>query len=549
MIRSVMVLMFMVSMLIPGAASGGTQAEYFLDSIEPDRTIKSGTPLYMKLVSDNTPEARAFRVAASLADARESMDAFADSPDGLFRVHYDTSGIHAPDLSDTNLNGIPDYVDSALDYLDYAWKLAVYDLGYGTPLSDGALGGTGTGGQSLVDCYIKELASRRLYGFTMTDNFNPGPSTSYLTIDNDYTESIYSSTGYDALRVTTAHEFFHVIHYTYWGRNDYLWWMEQSAVWFEDFAWDDVNDYVHYVSFFFDNHDLTLDTSNGSFEYGAALFVMMLVEKHGFNLIRNIWEDIRSGANGDIELLDAHIPGGLGAAVSDLAVWAYFTGERANTEDFFSEASSIKETMAHDATHDASDTSGSLTLRHHAFKYVSLDRSGGYNSGESIRIVTEFPDGGTWSNRVILYESPGNYTVHDLPSASTDITIDRHYSRVVLVLANTDGANTTLTANYTMEVNPATGEKPTPYSFAVGQNYPNPFNAVTTIPYSIAERCRVTLKVYDIRGALAATLVDGTLQPGDHTVIFNGAGLASGTYVAVLKTDNATSANRMIILK
>ena len=549
MIRSVTIMVFTASLLAPVAVSAGTQAAYFLDSIEPDRTLKSGTPLYMKLLTDDTPVARAFRAAASHAVAREDLDAFADSPEGLFRVHYDTAGLHAPDLTDTNVNGIPDFVDSTLAYLDYAWELAVDELGYGTPLSDGLLGGTGADGHPLVDCYIQELASRRLYGFTLTDGFNLGPASSYITVDNDYTESIYASKGYDALRVTTAHEFFHVIHYTYWGRNDSMWWMEQSAVWFEDHAWDDVNDYLNYLSYFFDNRDIPLDTSNDTFEYGATLFAMMLDEMYDSDLIRDIWEAMRSGSDGDIEILNAHIPGGLGRAVSDLAVWSYFTGDRANGEEFFSEAALIGETMTHAATHDVTDVSGTLELRHYAFKYVSLTRSGGFDGGESIRIATGYPDGGTWANRVILYESPGDYTVHDLPNAPTDIPIDRNYSRIVLVLVNTDSRNVTFTATYTADINPGTGGKSTPYAFVIRQNYPNPFNASTTVPYSIADHGRVTLKVYDIRGALAATLVDGIHLPGDHTALFNGAGLASGTYVAVLESNSSNTARRMIFLK
>ena len=37
------------------------------------------------------------------------------------RVHFDTSGEDAPDQTDTDQNGIPDYVDSTLVYLEYAW--------------------------------------------------------------------------------------------------------------------------------------------------------------------------------------------------------------------------------------------------------------------------------------------------------------------------------------------------------------------------------------------------------------------------------------------
>ncbi len=80
-------------------------------------------------------------------------------------------------------------------------------------------------------------------------------------------------------------------------------------------------------------------------------------------------------------------------------------------------------------------------------------------------------------------------------------------------------------------------------------NYPNPFNASTAIPFEIPARGRVTLKVYGVNGALAAVLVDGTLTAGRYTAAFDGAGLGSGTYIAVLETGGRRTAAKMLFLK
>ncbi len=45
------------------------------------------------------------------------------------------------------------------------------------------------------------------------------------------------------------------------------------------------------------------------------------------------------------------------------------------------------------------------------------------------------------------------------------------------------------------------------------QNYPNPFNPVTTIKYSVKERSRVTIKLYDILGREVKTLLDEVKVP------------------------------------
>lgn len=53
-------------------------------------------------------------------------------------------------------------------------------------------------------------------------------------------------------------------------------------------------------------------------------------------------------------------------------------------------------------------------------------------------------------------------------------------------------------------------------------NSPNPFTSSTTIHYSIPDRSVVRLRVYDMSGALIATLVDQTAPEGDHQVVWNG---------------------------
>ena len=53
-----------------------------------------------------------------------------------------------------------------------------------------------------------------------------------------------------------------------------------------------------------------------------------------------------------------------------------------------------------------------------------------------------------------------------------------------------------------------------PRSFTLSQNYPNPFNPTTTISFSVPDRRKVSLEVYDLRGRRVRGLVDRNLTPG-----------------------------------
>jgi flagellar hook capping protein FlgD len=61
-----------------------------------------------------------------------------------------------------------------------------------------------------------------------------------------------------------------------------------------------------------------------------------------------------------------------------------------------------------------------------------------------------------------------------------------------------------------------------PHVNALEQNRPNPFNPETTIPYSIAARGRVAIRIFDIAGRLVRTLIDRVEPAGSHVVRWNG---------------------------
>jgi hypothetical protein len=93
------------------------------------------------------------------------------------------------------------------------------------------------------------------------------------------------------------------------------------------------------------------------------------------------------------------------------------------------------------------------------------------------------------------------------------------------------------------------GENELPGSFDLAQNYPNPFNPSTTINFVLGKTSNVTLSVFNILGQKVATLVDGPMAVGSHTVHFNGKSLASGVYIYRLETPGFVSSKKMMFLK
>ncbi|MCX5801858.1 MAG: T9SS type A sorting domain-containing protein [Candidatus Eisenbacteria bacterium] len=91
--------------------------------------------------------------------------------------------------------------------------------------------------------------------------------------------------------------------------------------------------------------------------------------------------------------------------------------------------------------------------------------------------------------------------------------------------------------------------------FDLVQNYPNPFNPVTRIDFSLNERARVSMMIYDISGKLIRTLVNETASAGTHYATWNGEdesgrAVASGIYVCKLETSlGKTTARKMVLLK
>ncbi len=83
-------------------------------------------------------------------------------------------------------------------------------------------------------------------------------------------------------------------------------------------------------------------------------------------------------------------------------------------------------------------------------------------------------------------------------------------------------------------ITPKNGSNFNAGTFDMDQNFPNPFNPSTTIQYSVPERSTVILTVSDMLGRTVATLVNGTVAEGVHSVSFDASNLNSGNFIATV---------------
>ena len=98
-----------------------------------------------------------------------------------------------------------------------------------------------------------------------------------------------------------------------------------------------------------------------------------------------------------------------------------------------------------------------------------------------------------------------------------------------------------------------------PGKFRLLQNFPNPFNPETWIPFHLAARADVSIRIYDATGRIVRSLELGSLPTGfyvskDRAVYWNGKSdlgerLSSGLYFYTFKAGDYSATRRLLIMK
>jgi sugar lactone lactonase YvrE/lysophospholipase L1-like esterase len=93
------------------------------------------------------------------------------------------------------------------------------------------------------------------------------------------------------------------------------------------------------------------------------------------------------------------------------------------------------------------------------------------------------------------------------------------------------------------------GDAPFPASLKLLQNAPNPFTRSTTIRFRLQAREDVSLRVYDVSGREVTTLVEGRLEPGEHSAVWRTEGNAAGLYFYCLRSGARLETRKMVLTR
>lgn len=309
----------------------------YLQSINPAESTKSsGTqPIKSLLIHPSQRE----KLLGKAQFSRPNLDneQLYYSPEKHFLFHYTETGYHAVDPLSTNADGVPDYIFEAALAAEYAYRILKDTLGFDPPPPDDPAA-------KETDIYVMNLGGSA-YAYTYNENevdstSRPADWTAYTTIDNDYSEMGYHTRGLDGMRVTIAHEYFHVVQLGYnwhWendlpGSDGDTYFLEWSSTWFEERAYPEVNDYVQYVNGFFLNP--TRSIWHSSYAYALGPFLAYLTDIYDDErFIQKVWEKIKEQyALAALMNLIGEFGGDLPTQYNGFMAACYYTGDRYNEQ-------------------------------------------------------------------------------------------------------------------------------------------------------------------------------------------------------------------------
>jgi len=522
--------------------------------------MKCGTPLVMEFIQNRSRMDREMvaTIEGYLAEPEGERISYW-SPSHLFRLNYQTSGSNAVPPADEDGSGVPDYVERVAEYMDYSLELECNILGFSLPpFQDDA---------AYMSVTLENLSG--IYGYTQPTGYPAGMTR--IVLDNDFVgyapNDDPDGQELGAAKVTAAHEFKHSTQYvgSNWSEGG---WNEVDATWAEEIVYPVVNDYHNYLSFGspISSPTMALDGgSTGTGSYEDCVWKHYMSQTHGVQFVVDYY-DYRKTHQGQAvmdsyEQLFWDYGSDLNIAWNEFTAWNFACGARALADEGYEEdelypTGSAQKTMY--AYPD--DHSGYVThLAANFIRCLNVNQAGKnmkitFNGNDSARMTLAAVVNVSYStNQGTFYTIPldiNNDAVFQVP-----YDLDGVYS-VGFVVGNAAKIGGNMSYSVDIErvdavVNAAGDDVP---AFAIGGNYPNPFNPSTAIKFSLSSAAATRLDVYDLSGRKVRSLLQANLGAGEHTVRWNGQddsgrALASGTYLAQLRSGEQVTTHKLVLAK
>lgn len=319
---------------------------------ESPQLIKSGTAIIMEVLENWEMFGPLDQQLLAGMMIRPNLQKSYDSPEGKFKIHYDTLSGDAVPLEDNNSNLIPDYVERIGVYCDSSYKIFSEVLNYLPAPTD-----AGSGGDDKYDVYLMSIGG---YGATIPDAGADSvwnDYTSYFLIHRDFYTGIFPNDDPEgdtigAQKVACAHEYFHGTQLAYDNNLANRWWMEAGATWMEEVVFPDVNDNYNFLPYFFPVPERSLLVDGDLHMYGIFPWAAYLQKRFDDSLIRSAWEAGRDWGQGPyyeaLEAIDSALSlrgSDIKTAFIEFTIWNYFTGSREKAGKYYYDAGDYPEVI------------------------------------------------------------------------------------------------------------------------------------------------------------------------------------------------------------
>lgn len=534
----------------PQAAKADDEPPFFECGVELTALVSENWHRMSPALRSNIPQRyrpETFRDPDRGADELDDIcDRFLDSEH--FRVHYSTQPEHQPP-------GYPDLqtVRDLASHLETAYAYHRDVSGMGVALTDGDAGG----GVDLIDCYF--LLLEEVWGYAERLAAAPGYCADAIwgrmAVSTDFDAYDFG----EQLRLTSEHEYFHLLQYAYGARNS--WFMESTARNSEFHVWPAIANPRGALAWMSAPYRPVWDATG--FHRYAPHFWMYLEVNHGRDVVTRTWQSSCDRWVVDV-IADRMTERGtdLAAVLTDFAIWNYFTGWRDDGRHYdpaFNLPAVYYQGKVTAYPLPAARLPAAAIARPAGSNYLRFE---GPASRNNLRLTVDgHPDlAGRRAVVVLGVDARGHRAWILEPDADGDVDFVVPdwgiYDHVALVVTNfREAPDDSVLLTYTFAAEEVALGAAASSLARVVTAAPNPFVGSTRIVCFAPRDGEISsVRIYDTAGRLVRTLLDTPVYAGRHELVWDGTDsggrrVATGMYLVRLRNGTQEHARKVMFVR